>query len=420
MFKAIHWVSRVGLGLVLAWPVQAQIEVDSQLAGLFERALANSPALQLSAAQQSAAQQRLLGAKAVTEPQLSLQSELSYAWMQNKEFARTANQIKASYPLYQPDNTSRIEVAESQVSAAQWQLEAERQQLLLKVALGYYRYWEAFAQQVYFRDEQDAISDMLRQIEQRFQLGYQDLNDIAEVQARLDRNRADQLLSQQRLRVIESDLQALLGHPIEMAAMQPPTVLPPVTIEVSPPLAEAGDFHPALSQLSEKLEAIQQQVALVKDEDGLQVELFGAYAYNESDGNFYDDMNGFKGGVQLNLPLYLGNRTDAKVGEVRALSQQVRAQQRALKLELAAQSQSQWWILQTGVKRLALLETVLQSSQQALQATESGLGSGSRNILDVLNAQRRLHKAERDIPVLRAQVWQAWYQWLWAQGKLTF
>lgn len=410
-------------GLILLWlavlPVQAQTELnqDLQLQKLFEIALLNNPTIQLAEAKQSSARSQHQQADALNKPQLMLQSELSYAWMQSNDFPRTANQLKASYPLYQPDKSDLQSIAQFQESAAQWQLETQRQLLLRQVAENYYQYWSQQAQVDYLIKEQQAIQDIMEQIQQRFQVGYQDLNDIAEIQARLDANQAERLLAVQRLQIIEANLAALLGHSIELSSLQPPQNLP--NMKKSQARQDSELAHPQIQQLKQSEKAANKQVEFEKHKDGIQLEAFGAYVYNESDGNFYDDMQGVRGGLQLTLPLYVGGRTDANVSKARAESQQLKAQQREIELALQAQSKSSWLTYQAGLKRLEALKAVLYSSEQALKATENGLRTGTRNILDLLNAQRRLHLAQRDIPMTKAQIWQAWYKLQWAQGKLN-
>jgi outer membrane protein len=391
---------------------------EPQLQKLFDLALTNNPTLQVSEAKQLAAQSKIDLAESQQQPTVSLQSELSYAWMKNNDFGRSANQLRASYPLYQPNLTDQLSLAKYQESSSEWQLKSQRQMLLRKVAEAYYQYRSQQAQVDYLAKEQQSIESILSQVEQRFQVGYQDLNDIAEIQARLDKNRAEQLLAQQQLEVIAANLEVYLGQPADMATWTLPADLPKMDMEQYQAALNRVRQHPELNTIQQAEKAAQEQAVLVKSQDGIQLEAFGAYVYNESDGNFYDDMRGFKGGLQLSLPLYLGGRTDSKVAMARAESKQLNAQHRDLERVLTAQAKSSWLTYQAGIKRLESLKAVLSSSEQALQATENGLSTGNRNILDLLNAQRRLHRAERDLPMLKAQIWQAWYQLQWALGKL--
>jgi len=391
---------------------------EPPLQKLFELAITNNPTLDAVAAKQLAAQGQVELAESQQQPSVTLKSELSYAWMKNKDFARSANQLRASYPLYQPKLNDQLSVAKYENASSDSQFKAQRQTLLRKVAQAYFQYRAQQAQVAYLAKEQLSIETILSQVEQRFTIGYQDLNDIAEIRARLDKSLAEQLLAQQQLDVMATNLEQLVGQPIHLTEWNIPEQLPEMRLDQYQAALSDLRQHPELHRIQLVEKAAQQQVALVKNQDGIQLEAFGAYVYNDSNGNFYDDMQGLKGGLQLTLPLYLSGQTDAKVAIARAQSKQLNAQYRDAERILSAQIKSSWLTYQSGLKRLEALHSVLSSSQQAFQAAENGLSTGNRNIIDLLNTQRRLQLAERDLPILKSQIWQAWYQLQWALGKL--
>jgi len=72
-----------------------------------------------------------------------------------------------------------------------------------------------------------------------------------------------------------------------------------------------------------------------------------------------------------------------------------------------------------GKARLKSLESSLRSNQQALKATEQGLKTGTRNILDLLNAQNRVYKAEESIPLVKRQMALDQIKMQWSLGLLT-
>ncbi|WP_024852142.1 TolC family protein [Hydrogenovibrio kuenenii] len=400
---------------------------DAQLMRLYQTALQNNPSLAVFSAKEQAAFSQQKQAASYEKAQLQLQSELSYAWMKKKDFGRTANQLKASYPLYQPDKTDLTQAANFQFNAAQWSLEAQKQNLMLQVADLYYRYWSQQAQVEFLLKEKRSISSILVQVRKRFQVGYQNLNDIAEIQARLDNNQADLLEAKQVLAITESNLVALVGESVNLDKMLMPQGLPSdgllknrLRLPHEKISVQQSWFmqNPGLKALRQQEQAANRQVDYEKNKNGVQLDAFGAYVYNDSDGNFYDDMQGVKGGLELKYPLYLGGRTDAAVAKSRANVSQVQAQQRQLMLKLQAIARNSLLSYQAGIERLVALQAALSSNQEAVKATEKGLQTGTRNILDLLNAQRSLHKAQRDVPMTRAKIWQSWFEFYGALGLL--
>lgn len=404
-----------------AAPMQVLTQ-NQQLQKLFERALAQNPSLALAGAQASAAMNAQRQAQSYEKPEVHLASELSYAWMQKKDFSRTANQLVATYPLYEPDKTDLNQVAGYRHGAAQSQLESQRQKLLVSVANLYFQYWAQKAQYDFLMKEHDSIAAIMSQQSKRFQVGYQDLNDITEIQARLDSNQADLLEAKQAMDITQSNLEALVGDTVDLSRLSSPKTLPqPIVL---PGVNGRHDWaswvaqNPDIQGLNQSELAADSQVTYEKNKDGVQLQAFGAYVYNDSHGNYYDDMQGVKGGIQLNVPLYLGGRTDASVAQARAKSSQVSARKRQKILSLQAEAKNAYLRYRAGLARLEALKAALHSNLEAVKATENGLSTGTRNILDLLNAQRSLHKAQRDLPTTQAKIWQSWYQFYWALGLL--
>ena len=176
--------------------------------------------------------------------------------------------------------------------------------------------------------------------------------------------------------------------------------------------------HPALLRYEQMLFASRKQMEYEKNKDGVVVQAFGAIVNNQSDGYFYDDAQGAKVGLKLSVPLYLAGRTSAATAKARAESNQVSALKRQQELLLTASLQNAVESSQHNQKRLSALKDVLESNKQALTAAENGLSTGNRNILDLLDAQRNVHRAERDITIVINRLWNNWYLYQWSQGEI--
>ncbi|VAW47505.1 hypothetical protein MNBD_GAMMA04-604 [hydrothermal vent metagenome] len=394
---------------------------DKPLQALFLLGLENSPTVQYALAQQNAALSNQKVADSFLKPEVSFQSELSYAWMEKQSYARTASQLQASYPLYQPDREDRSNIATYQTSERKLQLEEVKQDLWLSISTLYFNYWIQKSEQLFLQKEFESISEIMEQVKQRFTIGYQDLNDISDIQARLDSNRADLIQINQNLRITEVNLEAKLGISIDLSNFSPPPLFPShinMVIDQNEPL-KSIEQHPALLRYEQALLAARKQIAYEQNKDGVIVQAFGAIVNNRSDGYFYDDAQGAKLGLKLSVPLYIGGRTDAAVAKARSESNQINALKRQKELLLEASLQNSIESLLHNQKRLSALQAVLASNKQALIAAENGLSTGNRNILDLLDAQRDLHRAERDIAIVINRLWSNWYLYQWSSGVMT-
>ncbi|MDG6774662.1 TolC family protein [Thiomicrorhabdus sp. ZW0627] len=420
----------VSVCMAVAVPVSA---APAALSNLFELALQNNPSLSRADADQQAAYSALQKTKGLLKPEVRFNSELSYAWMRYDDFPRTANQLVATYPLYEPQLDDLSESADSTYQSKQLRSEAEKQQVLLKVAQLYFTYWQQREDFLFLQKEQRSIESIIKQVKQRFQVGYQDLNDITEIQSRLDYNHAELLKAGQDYRQTEAKLTAALGltsskllGTLVFPEKQPPQ-LKELVHRVKKAMAEYSEqawseqvaHNPVLLALEQESQAAQQQVEYQKNKDSFQVEAFGALVYNDSDKHFYDDMQGARGGVRLNVPLYLGGRTEAAMAEQRQKVQRIQAMKREAALSYQSQARNAWLALETGTIRLKALKAALESSRQAVKASEQALKTGRRNVLDLLDAQRHLHRMERDLPLLKADIWKNYYLFYWAIGNLN-
>ncbi len=394
---------------------------DRQLQTLFSLALENSPVIQISVEQQNAARDNKEVMASFLKPDIRFKSELSYSWMQKQSFARTGSQLQASYPLYQPDREDLYGLASYQHLEKKWQLDEVKQSLLLKVSNLYFNFWIQKSEQLFLQKEFESISEIMEQVKQRFTIGYQDLNDISDIQARLDRNRADLIKIEQRLHIIQIDFESLLGTHIDLSEfLQPERFASVVELDVtSEKMKELILNHPAMRRYDQALLAINKKVDYEKNKDGIVIQAFGAVINNQSEGYFYDDAQGAKVGLTLNVPLYLGGQTNASIAKARAESRQLIAQKRQKELSLMASFKSSNENLKHNQQRLHALQAVLASNKQALTAAENGLTTGNRNILDLLDAQRSLHRAERDVQVVINNLWLNWYLYLWSIGEIN-
>lgn len=434
--KVLHPIVFMLVGGVLGMsPAQAVERNPLDLSTLFALAVEHNPSLSKAAADQSAALSALHNTKGLQKPEVRFKSEFSYAWMAKAEFPRTANQLVATYPLYQPQLDDLNQKSQFAYQGKRLDHVAETQKVFLNISQLYFMLWQQQENYRFLEKEQRSIESIIKQVKQRFQVGYQDLNDIAEIQSRLDFNRAEMLKAKQDIRQTQANLMAAIG-----GVRQSEERLDALTFPLKRPLGVARieqmvqqakedkndqawsflvESNPKVLALQQQWLASQKQVSYEKNKDTFQLEAFGAYVYNESDNHFYDDMQGARGGIQLNVPLYLGGRTDASVSMQRNQAQKVQAAKRELSLSLQAKAENAWLALQAGTSRLNALKAALNSSKQAVEANEQALKTGRRNILDLLDAQRQLHKIERDIPVLKASIWQNVYAFYWAIGNLN-
>jgi outer membrane protein, protease secretion system len=106
-------------------------------------------------------------------------------------------------------------------------------------------------------------------------------------------------------------------------------------------------------------------------------------------------------GLELNIPLFAGGSTSARVRQAAARMQQGLAEKDAKTEEVLLELQRQMRLQESTVKRVRALELAVESSRIAIDATQKSMLAGVRTNLDVLNAKERLASAERDLASAR-------------------
>lgn len=106
-------------------------------------------------------------------------------------------------------------------------------------------------------------------------------------------------------------------------------------------------------------------------------------------------------GVQVNLPVFSGGRTQAQVNQAQHHRDQSQHEMEAVREQIAVEVTRQFQGVVSGAQHITALEKAVESSRLAVQASERGYQGGTRSIRDILDAQDRLYNAELDLTKAR-------------------
>ena len=99
-------------------------------------------------------------------------------------------------------------------------------------------------------------------------------------------------------------------------------------------------------------------------------------------------------GLEVTLPLFQGGRTTSRVRESNARVEQAREQLLNQRRTVVRNTRNLYQSVSTDVARVKARLKAIRSSQSALEATQTGYEVGTRNIVDVLQAQTRLYDSQ--------------------------
>ena len=100
--------------------------------------------------------------------------------------------------------------------------------------------------------------------------------------------------------------------------------------------------------------------------------------------------------VELNIPLYSGGMTRSQVREFTERLYQSEDEQEDKRREVVLNTRNAYRGINADIEQILAWRQNIFSGMKSVEANQVGVDIGSRNIADVLNAQRQLYAAVRD------------------------
>lgn len=123
------------------------------------------------------------------------------------------------------------------------------------------------------------------------------------------------------------------------------------------------------------------------------------HEYNDDNSyvDIYDPINNFSVGVNFSMPLYTGGKItsstkQAEFGYVQA-GQNLEATFRSIAKDVRANNNN----INASIGAIRAYQQTVISAKSALEATQAGFEVGTRTIVDVLDATRRLYNANKSL-----------------------
>jgi outer membrane protein len=130
------------------------------------------------------------------------------------------------------------------------------------------------------------------------------------------------------------------------------------------------------------------------------LDLVASYGENDLSGanNFQRQQTGTQGviGLELNVPLYMGGGTQAGVRQQRSLVTVAEQDLNTVRRDVRVNARSLFLTVNNNIESASALEQTIVSRRSALDATRAGYEVGTRNIVEVLDAERAYYVALRD------------------------
>lgn len=283
---------------------------------------------------------------------------------------------------------------------AEAQFGADQQSLIVRVATAYFNVLSAIENLEATISEENALAQQLEQAKQRFEVGLTAITEVHEAQAAYDSATAATLEAKGLIGINFEALEVLTGRPEN--AVAPLSDKFPV---VAPSPANRADWVEfALKNnyglKASKLQAdVSHQVAKARKSGHLPT-LSASLAYNDStsedDDVTLESRDGTSASIRLDIPLFSGGSTSGQSRQAYAQYTQNQEIYNSTQRSVIQNARSLHLTVETDVARVQARKQAIISNQSALEATKSGYEVGTRNLVEVLLAQRNLYQARRN------------------------
>lgn len=326
----------------------------------------------------------------------------------------TTTELTLSQTLFNAQQFAALNVADSEVAAAEAVRDAARQELILRVALTYFDVITAAEALDFAKAEKEAVARQLEQTEKRFEVGLVAITDVLEARARHDLAIAQEIAATNQLDLARESLAVVIGE-------QPPDSLARLSAETDIPLPEPADpGHWVETALDRNLvlraaehvaEAAAKGVGVQRAGHLPTLSLIAGASHSEDNrGADFDVTGAFFGAgdrddrrimLQLELPIFSGGVTSSRTREAYENSVAARENLEFTRRDVIRNTRGAFLSVQAGASRVRALEQALASNRAAAEAAEIGYEVGTRTIVDVLLALREVYRASSDLAAAR-------------------
>ena len=379
----------------------------------YEAALKNDPAYQAAFQTSEAGKENRILGRSTLMPSVSA----AYSASQNRTTVEQSNltfprdyisrnsTVQVRQPLFNLDAYARYKqgIAQSNYSAAIF--DSQSQEVIIRVSSAYFDALLKETQVALAKVERDALLEQRNQNNVLFKKGEGTRTDVLETQSRLDLAEAQLLEAQDALATARDTLAGIIGGPVDSldhlraGFNVSNNDLKPYEDWKNAALARNPDIRAA----EQAVEASKQEVLKQKAGHAPRVDAIGTYGKLVSDSlsTLNQEQTVRSIGFQVNIPIYQGGAVNASTRQAVAGREKARADLQAQTDKVLVELRRNYNATVSSVARIEALVKAVESAKLLVTATEQSIKGGVRINLDLLNAQRQLYTAQRDLTQAR-------------------
>ena len=390
-------------GLVAALP---RIAAADDLLSAYELALQADPEYQAAIAAHQAALEVAPQSRAALLPSIGLSGLASRDRYDPRGEGKTSYATNQTYSvslrqaIYQRASILQLAQADSSIAQANAQLDASRQDLLLRVATRYFLVLGAQDNVEFVQADKEAVGRTLEQAQKRFEVGLAAITDTLDAQARYDIAVSDEINALKLLDDAREALREVTGElPMDPEVLKSEIpLLKPEPEDLNEWVTAATDQNPLLLAAIAATQVAKQEIQVQNSGHYPSLDLTADYSYRDTEFGGFSTLkrNDSAIGLELTLPIYQGGLITSRTRQSRYTYTQTREEEDKQRRSTERSARDTYRGVISGISKVDALQHAVVSNEKAVESAEAGFQVGTRSIVDVLDAQRELLRARRD------------------------
>ena len=404
--------SRLFLIILLSGHLTAENLLD-----IYNVALENDPTFKAAEYSYLADKEIVVQGRAALLPSITLSGSTNWnEYYQDdvlqQEYNSFSKSARVSQPLFRLDTWFNFKRSKSLTNAAEAEFAYEQQNLILRTAELYFGVLRAIDNLNAAISEEKAIKKQLDQAQQRYEVGLSAITGVQEAQLAYDLSKAARINNEGNLFSAREALNALIGKEIfsldelgEDLQISSPF---PNSKEDWVNLALKNNYQLKASYLRKY--AAKSNARSAASNHLPKIDIVGSGSDSETNQFNYEgfSING-QGipvpavtgrrnyAIQLSVPIFQGGAVSSR--RKQAYSQYNQADENTLFTErrIIQEVRSQFSKVNTLVANVNAQKQAVISATSALEATQVGYKVGTRNVVDLLQAEKNLYSAEKNL-----------------------
>jgi len=384
---------------------------------IYNEALENDPTFKAAEYSYLSDKQIVVQGRAALLPSITISGSTNWnEYYQNdilqQDYNSFSKSARVSQPLFRLDTWFNFKRSKSLTDAAEADFAYEQQNLLLRTAELYFGVLRAIDNLNAAISEEKAIKKQLDQAQQRYEVGLSAITGVQEAQLAYDLSKAARINNEGNLFSAREALNALIGREIfsldELGEGLEISNPYPNSKEEWVKLALENNYQLKAADLRKK--AAKSNARSAASNRLPKIDIVGAGSESETNQFNYEgfSING-QGipvpavtgrrnySIQLSMPIFQGGAVYSK--RKQAYAQYNEADENTLFAErrIIQEVRSQFSNVVTLVANVTAQQQAVISATSALEATQVGYKVGTRNVVDLLQAEKNLYSAEKNL-----------------------